>query len=87
MKVVSRERFLALVEILPNIEGFRLLSVYVPAGAFVISWMDLFYWWGELKHLLGNSGFSFKGTVDLFVRGRFLMLLECTGVCSHSEYE
>lgn len=49
LKVVSRERFLALIEILPNIEGFRLLSVYVPAGAFVISWVDLFYWLGELR--------------------------------------
>lgn len=34
--------FKALIEILPNIEGFRLLLMYVSAGTFVISWVDLF---------------------------------------------
>lgn len=92
MKVVSRERFFFFFSFDRDPskyrEGFRLLLVYVPAGDFVISWVDLFYRWGELRHLIGNPGFSFKGAVDLFCERLFSdPLLVCTGVCSPSECE
>lgn len=60
---------------------FPIPLVCVPAGAFVISWVDLFYWWGELSHLMWNSGFSSEETVDLFCERPFSgQLLERTGM-------
>lgn len=83
VKVVSRERFLALIEILPNIEdvsdSFGVCSCWGICnfvGGFILL----------LRHLMWNSGFSSEETVDLFCERSFSgQLLERTGVCSPSE--
>lgn len=76
MKVVSRERFLAFIEILPNIEGisdsFGVCSCWGFCN-FVGGFILLVE--GEVRHLMWNSGFSFKGTVDLFCERPFSDLL------------